>query len=87
MNVSTRQPVITAGVIVTAIAAAVLATNAFGLTHVTDEQLDALKGAVVAMWPLLLIIRTQVTPAAAPRLPEGTSVTLHDGTQGTVTKA
>ena len=76
MNLATREPVLTAGVIVTALGALVAALNAFGVTHVTDEQLRSLGGAIVALWPLLLVIRQTVTPTSAPRIAEGTSVTV-----------
>lgn len=75
-NLATREPVITAGVIVTALGALVVALNAFGVTHVSPEQLDSLGKAIVAMWPVLLVIRQTVTPTAAPRIAEGTTVTV-----------
>lgn len=82
-----RQPVITVGVIVSAVVAVIKVTNGFGLTTITQEQQDALTGAVLAMWPLLLVIWAAVTPVAAPKLPEGTPVKLPDGTAGEVTRA
>ena len=81
-----RQPVITVGVVVTLCGALIAFTNAFGLTTITDAQRDALIAAVVAMWPLLAVIWSVVTPAAAPALPEGTTVRLPDGTDGTVSR-
>lgn len=81
-----RQPVVTVGLITTAIVALANATNAFGLTTISQEQVDALNNAVIAMWPLLAIIWALVTPAAAPALSEGTPVTLPDGTTGTVVR-
>ena len=81
-----RQPVVTVGIVVSAIVAAIKATNGFGLTTITPEQQDALTGMVVAMWPILAIIWASVTPAAAPRLPAGKTVELPDGTRGTVMK-
>lgn len=86
MDLIKRQPVITVGLITTALVALINATNSFGITAITQAQIDALNNAVIAMWPLLLIIWTLVTPAAAPKLPEGQSVKLPDGTSGTVTR-
>ncbi len=86
MDLVARRPVLTVGVIVTAIAAVIGATNAFGLTTITPEQGDALTKAVVAMWPLLLVIQQLVTPVASPKLPEGADVKLPDGTAGTVVR-
>lgn len=86
MDLIKRQPVITVGVVTSALVALIAATNAFGLTTITQEQRDALTGAIVAMWPVLLVIWALVTPAAAPRLPEGIDVRLPDGTDGTVTR-
>lgn len=86
MDLVKRQPVLTVGVVVSAIVALIAATNAFGLTTITQEQRDALTGAVVAMWPILLLIWTQVTPAKAPSLPEGKDVKLPDGSSGTVVR-
>ena len=85
MDIVKRQPVLTVGVVVSAIVALIKVTNGFGLTTITPEQRDALTGAVIAMWPILLIIWAAVTPVAAPRLPAGTDVRLKDGTTGTVT--
>jgi hypothetical protein len=84
VDIIKRQPVITVGVIVSAIVALIKVTNAFGLTAITQEQQDALTAAVIAMWPVLLVIWALVTPAAAPRLQEGTPVRLPDGTEGVV---
>ena len=71
--------------VLSAIVALIKVTNGFGLTTITPEQQDALTGAVIAMWPILLIIWATVTPVAAPRLDVGTDVRLKDGTTGTVT--
>ena len=84
MDTIKRQPVITVGIITTALVALINATNSFGLTAITQAQIDALNGAVVAMWPVLLIVWALVTPAAAPKLAAGTDVRLPDGTTGTV---
>lgn len=86
MDLIKRQPVITVGVIVSAIVALIKVTNGFGLTTITQEQQDALTGAVIAMWPVLLIIWSLVTPAVAPKLPPGTDVKLPGGGSGTVTR-
>lgn len=59
-----REPVVTAGLIVSAIGTAINVLNAFGVTTITSEQTEALNACILAMWPLLLIIRSQVSPAA-----------------------
>lgn len=86
MDLVKRQPVLTVGVVVSAIVAVIAALNSFGVTHLTQAQTDALTSAVIAMWPVLLIIWSQVTPAASPKLPEGKDVKLPDGTAGTVVR-
>ena len=86
MDTLRRQPVLTVGVVVTALVAVINALNSFGVTHLTKEQTDALTGAVIAMWPILLVIWSQVTPARAPSLPEGKDVKLPDGTSGVVVR-
>lgn len=58
-----REPVVTAGLIVSALGAAINVLNAFGGPHITPEQTEALNACILAMWPLLLIIRSQVSPA------------------------
>lgn len=57
------EPVITVGVITTLVTALLTLTNVFGLTAVTDAQRDALVAAVLALWPILLVIRQLVSPA------------------------
>lgn len=84
MDLIKRQPVITVGVVVSATVAIIKVTNGFGLTTITQEQQDALTGALIALWPILLIIWAAVTPVAAPKLRAGTDVRLTDGTSGTV---
>lgn len=84
MNLATREPVIAVGAITTAIVAVLAMTNAFGITTITEAQRDALVAAVVALWPILLVIRQLVTPVRAPRLPAGTHVKHPDGTTGVV---
>ena len=86
MDLVKRQPVLTVGVVVSAIVAVIAALNSFGVTHLTQAQTDALTGAVIAMWPILLVIWTQVTPVKAPALPEGADVKMGDGTTGTVVR-
>lgn len=84
MDLIKRQPVITVGVIVSALVAIIKVTNGFGLTTITQEQQDALTGALIALWPILLIIWAAVTPVAAPKLKPDTEVRLPDGTSGVV---
>lgn len=63
-----REPVISAGAIVTAVGGVINATNAFGLTSIAPEQVESINGAIVAMWPLLLVIRQLVfSPATHAR--------------------
>ena len=76
MNLAAREPALTAGVIVTALGALVAALNAFGATHITDAQLQSVGAAVIAVWPVLLILRQVVTPSAAPAVKQGTTVTV-----------
>lgn len=72
-----REPIISAGAVISAIGAAINATNAFGLTAIAPEQVEALNGAILAMWPLLLVLRqlvwspTSVERVAAERYREG----------------
>lgn len=67
--IARREPIVSAGAIVTAVGAVINATNAFGLTAIAPEQVDALNGAIVAMWPLLLVLRQLVwSPASVDRL-------------------
>ena len=49
MDIVKRQPVLTVGVVVSAIVALIKVTNGFGLTTITPEQQDALTGAVIAI--------------------------------------
>ena len=95
MSIARREPVGTAaagiGVAITAvIGAGVALVNAFHPGAITQEQSDALVAFVVALWALLglvwLVVRPFVTPASAPKLPEGQDVILQDGTAGTVVR-
>ena len=74
MNAITREPVISVGLITTAIVAVLTLTDVFGLTSTTPEQRAAITACVVALWPILLVCRQLVTPIKAPKLPEGTHV-------------
>ena len=88
MDALKRQPILAIGGGVSAfVLAGIALVNAFWPGTITDTQRDALVGFVVLMWPVLLTIWTQVTPARAPKLPEGKAVLLSDGTDGVVTKA
>lgn len=71
-KVARREPVVSAGLIVSAVGALVVALNAFGVTHITDEQMQSVTAAIVAMWPLLLVIRQVVwSPASVDELRGG----------------
>ena len=74
MDIVKREPVLSVGLITTAIVAVLTLTDVFGLTSTTPEQRAAITACVVALWPVLLVCRQLVTPTAAPRLPEGTTV-------------
>jgi len=80
-----REPAIAVGVVVSAITALITLTNAFGLLVITDAQRDAILACVVALWPVLLIVRQLVTPVAAAVLPVGSD--LNGGTATVVTRA
>lgn len=68
-NILKREPVVSAGAIVTAVGAAINLLNAFGVTNIDPKQTEALNAAIVAMWPLLLVIRQIVwSPASAQAL-------------------
>ena len=68
-NILKREPVVSAGAIVTAVGAAINLLNAIGLTTIADEQIQAITAAIIAMWPLLLVIRQIVwSPASAQAL-------------------
>ncbi|MGL5910649.1 MAG: hypothetical protein ACRCZP_11650 [Phycicoccus sp.] len=57
-----REPALVSGFVAAAVALAI----AFGL-DLTDTQVGAIMAAVTAL--LALIVRSQVTPVASPRLP------------------
>lgn len=63
-----REPVVSAGLIVSAVGALINVLNAFGVTTIAPEQTEALNAAILAMWPLLLVIRQVVwSPASVER--------------------
>ena len=67
-------------------------TKAAVLLNIVDWNVEQLAGISLVIDSGLvvigaLLIRDRVTPTASPSLPEGTSVTMADGTQGEVTKA
>lgn len=67
-----REPIVTAGAIVTLVLALIKVTNGFGLTTITQDQQDALSAAIVALWPLLLVLRQMVwSPASVQALVAG----------------
>lgn len=67
--IAKREPIVSAGAIVTAVGAAINATNAFGITAIAPDQVEAINGAILAMWPLLLVLRQIVwSPASVERL-------------------
>jgi hypothetical protein len=74
MDIVKREPVLSVGLITTAIVAVLTLTDVFGLTSTTPEQRAAITACVVALWPILLVCRQLVTPAAAPRLPVGSEL-------------
>jgi len=84
----TREPT----VLVDAVRAFLVMLSLFGVS-LTSDQIDAVVAfagsllAAVAFLGVTAWLRSRVTPVAAPRLPEGTSVTLPDGTDATVTRA
>ena len=95
MSLAKREPVGTAAAgiglaLTTLIGAGVALVNAFHPGAITQAQADALVAFVVAAWALLglvwLVVRPLVTPVRSPKLVEGTDVTLHDGTAGTVVR-
>ena len=71
-----REPALTAGAVVTALGAIIALLDAFGITHTTPEQRQAIAGAVVSVWPVVLVLRQLVTPSAAPSIKQGTTVTV-----------
>lgn len=81
----TRQPIVTTGASITAlVVAAIGVINAFQPGTVSDAQIADIVKALGGMWVALAAVWSLVTPTRAPKLPEGTDVTLKDGTPGTV---
>lgn len=71
-KVARAEPVISAASIVTAVGALINLTNAFGLTTIAPAQVESMNAAIIAMWPLLLVIRQVVwSPASVERLRGG----------------
>lgn len=71
-KVARAEPVISAASIVTAVGALINLTNAFGLTSIAPAQVESMNAAIIAMWPLLLVIRQVVwSPASVERLRGG----------------
>lgn len=71
-KVARAEPVISAGLIVSALGAVINALNAFGVTAIAPAQVEAINAAIIAMWPLLLVIRQVVwSPASVERLRGG----------------
>lgn len=64
-GIARREPIISAGAVISAIGAAINATNSFGITTIAPEQVEALNGLILAMWPLLLILRQLVYSPAS----------------------
>jgi formate hydrogenlyase subunit 3/multisubunit Na+/H+ antiporter MnhD subunit len=84
----TRQPLASTGAAITALAVAGIGVvNAFAPGTVTDAQVQDITKALAGLWVALALVWPLVTPVKAPKLREGSSVKLHDGTAGTVTKA
>lgn len=68
-KVARSEPVVTAGLIVSAVGALINLSNGFGLTTIEPQQVEAINAAIVAMWPLLIIIRHVVwSPASVQAL-------------------
>ena len=68
-KVARAEPVVSAGLIVTALGAVINVLNAFGITTIDAKQVEAINGAIISMWPLLLIIRQVVwSPASVDAL-------------------
>lgn len=64
-----REPVVSAGLIVSAVGAVVNVLNAFAITTIAPAQVEAINAAIIAMWPLLLVIRQVVySPATVDDL-------------------
>lgn len=83
-----RQPIATIGASITGLVVAGIGVlNAFQPGTVSEAQQGELVRFLGAMWIVLGLVWPVVTPAAAPKLPEGKDVTLPDGTTGTVTRA
>lgn len=81
----TRQPIATVGASITALVlAAIGVVNAFAPGTVTEAQIADIVKALGGMWLALAAVWNLVTPTRAPKLPEGTDVTMKDGTAGTV---
>lgn len=71
-KVARAEPVISAASIVTAVGALINLTNAFGLTAIAPAQVESMNAAIIAMWPLLVVIRQVVwSPASVERLRGG----------------
>lgn len=82
-----RQPIATIGASITAlVVAGIGVVNAFQPGAVTEAQQGEIVRLLAAMWVVLGLVWPVVTPAGDPKLPEGRSVRLPDGSSGTVTK-
>lgn len=80
-----RQPIATIGASITAlVVAGIGVVNAFAPGTVNEAQQGEVVRFLAAMWVVLGLVWPTVTPAAAPKLPEGKDVRLPDGTTGTV---
>lgn len=64
-NLPRREPVVTAGLIVSAIGAVINVLNAFGITTIAPAQVEAINACIIAMWPLLLVLRQAVWSPAS----------------------
>ena len=71
-KVARAEPVISAGLIVSAVGALINLTNGFAITTIAPAQVESMNAAIIAMWPLLLVIRQVVwSPASVERLRGG----------------
>jgi hypothetical protein len=83
-----RQPIAALGAAITTfVVAGIGVVNAIAPDTVTQDRIDAITLALGSMWAAFAAVWALVTPAGAPKLPEGTEVLLPDGTTGRVERA
>lgn len=81
MSIGNREPAAIIGIVVSCVLAVISVLSAQGvlneaLTGKLTDGVNAVAQLLVLLAPIItgLLIRTQVTPTAAPALPEGTTV-------------